>query len=84
MTSTAGNETVPDRTVRADAFWRAAIVNATPVIRPSTNVQEAACEMAQAAGAHPFPTKPYGSKDVPAAIRSALDRGTGRPLEMSR
>ena len=46
----------------------------TPVIFLSANVQESARQAALAAGAHAFLTKPYESKDVLAAIRSALDR----------
>ena len=49
-----------------------------PVIFLSANVQEAARQAALAAGAHAFLTKPYESKDVLAAIRSALDRGSKR------
>lgn len=47
---------------------------ATPVIFLSANVQEAARQAALAAGAHAFLTKPYESKDILAAIRSALTR----------
>jgi len=47
---------------------------ATPVIFLSANVQESARQAAMAAGAHAFLTKPYESKDVLAAIASALDR----------
>jgi two-component system OmpR family response regulator len=49
-------------------------LDATPVIFLSANVQESARQTALAAGAHAFLTKPYESKDVLAAIRSALDR----------
>lgn len=45
-----------------------------PVIFLSANVQESARQAALAAGAHAFLTKPYESKDVLAAIHSALDR----------
>ncbi|MEK6703649.1 MAG: response regulator [Planctomycetota bacterium] len=47
---------------------------ATPVIFLSANVQESARQAALAAGAHAFLTKPYESKDILAAIKSALDR----------
>jgi DNA-binding response OmpR family regulator len=46
----------------------------TPVIYLSANVQESARQAALAAGAQAFLTKPYESRDVLAAIRSALDR----------
>jgi CheY-like chemotaxis protein len=49
-----------------------------PVIFLSANVQESARQAALAAGAHAFLTKPYESKDVLAAIRSALDRNAQR------
>lgn len=49
-------------------------LNATPVIFLSANVQESARQAALAAGAHCFLTKPYESKDILSAIRSALDR----------
>jgi DNA-binding response OmpR family regulator len=49
-----------------------------PVIFLSANVQESARQAALAAGAHVFLTKPYESKDVLAAIRSALDRNAQR------
>lgn len=48
-------------------------LNMTPVIFLSANVQESARQAALASGAHAFLTKPYESKDVLAAIRSALD-----------
>jgi len=46
----------------------------TPVIFLSANVQDSARHAALAAGAHAFLTKPYESRDVLCAIRSALDR----------
>lgn len=49
-------------------------MNATPVVFLSANVQESARLIAMTAGAHAFLTKPYESKDVLAAIASALDR----------
>jgi DNA-binding response OmpR family regulator len=50
---------------------------ATPVVFLSANVQESARQAALAAGACAFLTKPYESRDVLAAIRSALDRSAG-------
>ena len=49
-------------------------LSATPVIFLSANIQESARQAAVAAGAHAFLIKPYESRDVLAAIRSALDR----------
>jgi two-component system, OmpR family, KDP operon response regulator KdpE len=49
-------------------------LSALPVIFLSANVQESARQAALAAGAYAFLTKPYESKEVLAAIRSALDR----------
>ena len=48
-------------------------LEATPVIFLSANVQESARQAALAAGARAYLTKPYESKDLLAAVRSALD-----------
>jgi CheY-like chemotaxis protein len=58
-----------NRRLKADPDLRA-----TPVIFLSANVQESARQEALAAGAHAYLTKPYESKDVLAAIRSALEK----------
>lgn len=59
-------------------------LESTPVIFLSANVQESARQAALAAGAHMFLTKPYESKDVLAAIRSALaQRGSPTPAALS-
>jgi two-component system, OmpR family, response regulator len=54
--------------------------NPTSVIFLSANVQDSARQAAMAAGAHAFLTKPYDSKDVLAAVRSALVRNARSTL----
>ncbi|MEO6709665.1 MAG: response regulator [Planctomycetota bacterium] len=55
-------------------------LRATPVIFLSANVQESARQAAMAAGAHAFLTKPYESKEVLAAIRSAFGLSESTPM----
>lgn len=55
-------------------------LSGTPVIFLSANVQESARQAALAAGAHAFLTKPYESREILAAVRSALDVRHGAVL----